>query len=124
MCSPSFLIHCNLCIFYFYDLLCSPPALPSSFLDALHCLPRAVGVPLESALKLVSRMSPSEAHATHFVVLGVMTTCSICNVKTPVPKGLFFFVGYRPDGGPSDEDLDAAPTSEVYDSRDETLYQG
>jgi len=28
-----------------------------SFLDILHCLPRAVGVPLESALNLVSRMS-------------------------------------------------------------------
>jgi len=28
------------------------------FLDILHCLPRAVGVPLESALNLVSRMSP------------------------------------------------------------------
>ena len=27
------------------------------FLDILHCLPRAVGVPLESALNLVSRMS-------------------------------------------------------------------
>jgi len=26
-------------------------------LDILHCLPRAVGVPLESALNLVSRMS-------------------------------------------------------------------
>ena len=33
-----------------------------SFLDILHCLPRAVGVPLESALKLVSPMSPCGAH--------------------------------------------------------------
>jgi len=32
--------------------------LPLSFLDILHCLPRAVGVPLESALNLVSPMSP------------------------------------------------------------------
>jgi len=34
-------------------------------LDILHCLPRAVGVPLESALNLVSRMSPCGAHDTH-----------------------------------------------------------
>jgi len=37
----------------------------SSFLDILHCLPRAVGVPLESALNLVSPMSPCGAHDTH-----------------------------------------------------------
>jgi len=36
-----------------------------SFLDILHCLPRAVGVPLESALDLVSPMSPCGAHDTH-----------------------------------------------------------
>jgi len=36
-----------------------------SFLDILHCLPRAVGVPLESALNLVSPMSPCGAHDTH-----------------------------------------------------------
>ena len=35
-----------------------------SFLDILHCLPRAVGVPLESALNLVSPMSPCGAHDT------------------------------------------------------------
>jgi len=35
------------------------------FLDILHCLPRAVGVPLESALNLVSRMRPCGAHETH-----------------------------------------------------------
>ena len=36
-----------------------------SFLDILHCLPRAVGVPVESALNLVSRMSPCGPHDTH-----------------------------------------------------------
>ena len=36
-----------------------------TFLDILHCLPRAVGVPLESALNLVSPMSPCGAHDTH-----------------------------------------------------------
>ena len=35
------------------------------FLDILHCLPRAVGVPLESVLNLVSRMCPCGAHDTH-----------------------------------------------------------
>ena len=36
-----------------------------SFLDILHCLPRSVGVLLESALNLVSPMSPCGAHGTH-----------------------------------------------------------
>ena len=36
-----------------------------SCLDILHCLPRAVGVPLESALNLVSPMRPCGAHNTH-----------------------------------------------------------
>jgi len=52
-------------------------ALLFSFLNALHCLPRTVGVPLESALNLVSRMGPGGARATHFYVLGVMITCSM-----------------------------------------------
>jgi len=43
--SPSFLIQGDFCIVYIYYFLYSPPALPLSFLDALHCLPRAVGVP-------------------------------------------------------------------------------
>ena len=34
-------------------------------LDILHCLPRVVGVPLESALSLVIRMSPCGALDTH-----------------------------------------------------------
>jgi len=37
----------------------------------------AVGVPLESALNLVSLMGPCGAHATHFAVLGVKMMCSI-----------------------------------------------
>jgi len=40
------------------------------FLDALHCLPREVEVPLKSALILVSLESPCEIRATHPVVLG------------------------------------------------------
>ena len=55
------------------------------FLDTLHCLPRAVGVPLESArvplesnLNLVSRTSPFGAYDTHYAVLGVTITCPIC----------------------------------------------
>ena len=45
----------------------------------LHCLPRhaVVGVPLESALNLVSRTSPCGAYDTHYTVLGVTITCSI-----------------------------------------------
>ena len=38
-----------------------------SFLDILHCLPRAVGVPLESALNLVSPMSPSSSFLCWFL---------------------------------------------------------
>jgi hypothetical protein len=63
---------------YLYHLLCSPLALLLSFLDALHCLPRTVGVRLESALNLVSRMGPCGTRATHFDVLAVMITCSMC----------------------------------------------
>jgi len=48
-----------------------------SLLDILHCLPRAVGVPLESVLKLVSRISPCGAYDTHYAVLRVTITCSI-----------------------------------------------
>ena len=53
---------CVLCVFVLYSRvwLSSCP-----FLDILHCLPRAVGVSLESALNLVSRMSPCGAHDTH-----------------------------------------------------------
>jgi len=52
------------CSVWFCSLL--PVSLSSCpFLDILHCLPRAVGVPLESALNLVSRMSPCGAHDTH-----------------------------------------------------------
>ena len=46
---------CVLCDFVLYSRV-SLSACP--FLDILHCLPRAVGVLLESALNLVSRMSP------------------------------------------------------------------
>jgi len=53
---------CVMCVFVLY----SPVSLSSCpFLDVLHCLPRAVGVPLESALNLVSRMSPCGAYDTH-----------------------------------------------------------
>jgi len=53
---------CVMCVFVVY----SPVSLSSCpFLDVLHCLPRAVGVSLESALNLVSRMSPCGAYDTH-----------------------------------------------------------
>ena len=45
---------CVLCDFVLYSRV-SLSSCP--FLDILHCLPCAVGVPLESALNLVSRMS-------------------------------------------------------------------
>ena len=55
---------CVMCVFVLY----SPVSLSScTFLDILHCLLRAVGVPLESALNLVSRMSPCGAHDTHLL---------------------------------------------------------
>jgi len=50
---------CVLCVFVLYSRV-SLSSCP--FLDILHCLPRAAGVPLESALNLVSRMSPRGAH--------------------------------------------------------------
>jgi len=66
---------CGMCVF----VLFSPVSLSSCpVLDILHCLPRVVGVPLESDLNLVSRMSPCGAYDTHFAVLGVTITCSIC----------------------------------------------
>jgi len=47
-------------------VLYSPVSLSSCpFLDVLHCLPRTVGVPLESALNLVNRMSPCGTDDTH-----------------------------------------------------------
>jgi len=55
----SFHLFKSICVFCVF-LLSSCP-----FLDILHCLPRAVGVPLESALNLVSRMSPCGAHAQY-----------------------------------------------------------
>ena len=56
---------CSLDRFVCFDLY--SPLSPSScpFKDILHCLPRAVGVPLESALNLVSLMRPCGAHDTH-----------------------------------------------------------
>ena len=57
-----------------------------SFLDILHCLPRAVGVPLESALNLVSPMSPCgwhdewlELQVIHECVTQVMTHSCVCH---------------------------------------------
>ena len=44
---------CVMCVFVLYSRV-SLSSCP--FLDILHCLPRAVGVPLESALYLVSCM--------------------------------------------------------------------
>ena len=59
---------------YFYFL--RPPL--ARFLVRLQCLPRAAGVPLESALNLVSRMCPCGAHATHCGMLGVKIACYVC----------------------------------------------
>ena len=53
---------CVLCVFVLYSRV-SLSSCP--FLNILHCLPRAVGAPLEAALDLVSRMSPCGAHNTH-----------------------------------------------------------
>ena len=51
-----------------------------SFLDILHCLPHAVGVPLESALNLVSPMSPCGAHDTHLAGMSLqnLSYCKHC----------------------------------------------
>ena len=45
MCPPSFLIQSDLCVVYFYYILCSPPAILFPILDALHCL-SSMGCPL------------------------------------------------------------------------------
>ena len=52
----------------FVGLLFYSLALILSFLDILHCIPSAVGVPVESALNPVSFTGPSGARATHFQV--------------------------------------------------------
>ena len=57
----------------FFRLHRSPLALLVSFVDVLHYLPRAVRVPLESALNLVSRMSPCGAHAIHVAEADIFT---------------------------------------------------
>jgi len=44
-----------------------------SFSDVLHCLPRAVGAPLETALNLVSRMGPCGARAIYFIYIYIYT---------------------------------------------------
>jgi len=56
---------CVLCVFLFFTPQSHSPLVLS--LDIMHCLPRAVGVPLESALNLVSRMSPCGAYDTHLL---------------------------------------------------------
>ena len=63
-CTELSFIQIDLCVVCFCSLL-PRLTLLLSFLDILHCLPRAVGVPLESALNFVSRMSPCGAHDTH-----------------------------------------------------------
>jgi len=66
------------------------------FLDILHCLPRTVGVPLESALNLVSRMSPCGAYDTHYAVLGVTITCSIAYDRaddSSIHRGTYHILG-------------------------------
>ena len=71
-------IQIDLCVKCFF-VLYSPLLLSSCpFWDILHCLPRVEGVPLESALNLVGRMSSCGTHATHIAVLWVKITCSIC----------------------------------------------
>ena len=57
---------CILCVFVLYSRV-SLSSCP--FLDVLHCLPRAVGVHLESALNLVSGMSPCGAHDNNMFLL-------------------------------------------------------
>ena len=52
---------CGLRVFVLYSRVSLSSCL---FKDILHCLPRAARVPLESALNLVSLMSPCGAHDT------------------------------------------------------------
>ena len=58
-------IQIDLCVLRVFVLYSRVSLSSCPFLDILHCLPRAVGVPLESAINLVSRMSPCGAHDTH-----------------------------------------------------------
>ena len=67
----------------FCRLLRSCLVLLLSLLGRLElCLPRAVGVPVESALNAVRRMCPCGAHATHVAVLGVDITCTVFETRS------------------------------------------
>jgi len=59
-------IQIDVCFMYVFVLYSTVSLSTCPFLDILHCLPRAVvGLPLESAINLVSRKSPCWAYDTH-----------------------------------------------------------
>jgi len=58
-------IHIDLCVLCVFVLYSRVSLSSCPFPDILHCLPRALRVLLESALNLVSPMSPCGAHDTH-----------------------------------------------------------
>ena len=62
-------IQIDLCVIFVFALYSRVSLSSCPFLDILHCLLRAVGVPLESSLIFVSRMSPCGAYDTHYAVL-------------------------------------------------------
>ena len=67
---------CVTCIFILYSRV-SLSSCP--FLDILLCLPRTVEVPLESALNLISRMSPCGTYDTQkFVVCALRWILYVC----------------------------------------------
>jgi len=77
---PIFYLFKSICVFCVF-LLSS-----CSFLDILHCLPCAVGVPLESALNLVSAWVLVGLMILTLAVLGVTFTCSICYDRADDPS--------------------------------------
>ena len=64
------------------------------FFDILHCLPRTLGVPLESVPNLVGRTNPCKIHATHIAVVRVKITLALWINSYTSTSGLIYIHMY------------------------------